>query len=89
MTHVLITLFSCYPQTVQRLLWIEGGTEISYCTPVTPQFHGMGKTQRPHCCIHTGIFHGVSEAVAFWAGMERVEKDCSGRAPCWCGFFQS
>ncbi len=87
MAHVPIALFSCYPQTVQRLLSVEGSTEISYCTPVTPQFHGMGEAQRPHCCVHTSIFHGMSEAVTFWAGMKRIEKDRPGRTPGWRGFF--
>ncbi len=77
MTHVMVTLFPCYPQTMQSLLSIEGGAEILHRTPVTPQFHGTRETQRPSCSIHAGVLHGMLQIMAFGTSAKRVQENGS------------
>ncbi len=88
MAHIMITLFPCHLQTVQSLLSIERGTEISHCAPIMPQFHGTREAQHPHCGIHASVFHRVSQVVILGAGAKRVQKNGSGRTLCWCRFLQ-
>ncbi len=70
----MVTLFPCHPQTMQSLLSIEGGAEVSHCTPIMPQFHSTRETQCPYRGIHAGILRRVLQIMAFGASVKKGPK---------------
>ncbi len=79
MAHITITLFPRHLQTVQSLLSIERGTEVSHCTPITPQFHGTREAQCPHCGVYSSVFHRVSQVMVLGADAKKGKKEWFGK----------